>query len=746
MNKTGDWEVMVCTRVDQVCPLLYPMARWLRALFALVLLVDLVSMTHAAPAGIDHLSAAEHPPPESAQEAHPAADTVSPRLLSEQDYLEPQLPVVLTVSRLPQRLDEVPGAVTVIDRQAIRASGARDVADLLRLVPGFFVSNSFEEGASAGSYHGLRSTFPNQMQLLVDGRSVYSLHLGGSVGPGLQTVALDDIERIEIFRGPNSATYGARAFLGSINIITRDLVDTQGEMARFTRGAGRHGAGVNDWGLRLGGVAGGDAAARPEDPGDGTGFTGWRLSVDQRRDEGLQGAGGPVEVRRINLRADANYSEMDQLSLRAGQSQIESWIGKHYDFPGLHKRSITTSYAQLDWNRNLDENTDLSVQLSHTDEHVAEKERGTLPRPPLGQDGAGVLYDRSGGTGSTNLLVQQTRRMSPGLRGVWGGELRREASESEALYATSRPYVENFARLFGNVEWHFADDWLLNAGALIERSDMTQNNEVAPRLMLSWSAGQTGLARHTLRAGMSRAFRPASMFERKADVRYRDPQTGEEIGYEYDAALGDPSRPERVESVELGWLVDAGAVLSFDLRVFQERVHGVIVDQRVRKTGGQLSSSRVVTYVNGPDFDVQGAEAQLQWIPWHGAQLRYAHAKFTSGQRVGLQLSRPDSGVFVPDQTSHSLLFAQRLPRGWSFSVWDYYMGERVYPNGTEVAPSYSRVDARLAKILNLGPSARMGRQAELALTMQNMDGADADDVPEIRFQRRVFLTLQVEF
>jgi iron complex outermembrane receptor protein len=663
----------------------------------------------------------------------------SPRLLSEQDYLEPQLPVVLTVSRLPQRLDEVPGAVTVIDRETIRASGARDVADLLRLVPGFFVSNSFEEGASAGSYHGLRSTFPNQMQLLVDGRSVYSLHLGGSVGPGLQTVALDDIERIEIFRGPNSATYGARAFLGSVNIVTRDLPDTQGAMARFTRGAGRDGAGVNDWGLRLGGVAGGDAAARPDDQGDATGFTGWRLSIDQRLDEGLQGAGGAVEVQRVNLRADANYSEMDQLSFRAGQSRIESWIGKYYEFPGLHTRSITTSYAQVDWNRNLDENADLSVQLSHTDERVAEQERGTLPHPPLGQDGAGVLYDRSGDTGSTNLLAQQTRRLSPALRGVWGGELRREVSDSPALYGTSRPYVENFARLFGNIEWHFFDDWLLNAGALIERSSMTRDNEVAPRLMLSWNAGQTGAARHTLRAGASRAFRPASMFERKADVRYHDPQTGEVIGYEYDAALGDPSRPERVESVELGWLVDAGSALSFDLRVFQERVHGVIVDQRASKTGGQLSSSgRVFTYVNGPDYDVQGAEAQLLWRPWRGAQLRYAHAQFTSERLI----RRTES----PDHRSHSLLFAQRLPRGWSFSVWDYHMGERVYPNGTDVAPSYTRVDARLAKTLHLGSAARMGRQAELALTMQNMDGADADDVPEIRFQRRVFLTLQVEF
>jgi iron complex outermembrane receptor protein len=584
------------------------------------------------------------------------------------------------------------------------------------------------------------------MQLLVDGRSVYSLHLGGSVGPGLQTVALDDIERIEIFRGPNSATYGARAFMGSINIITRDLVDTQGVMVRLTQGAGRHGAGVDDWGVQLGSIAGGDATAKTNHANDGVGFTGWRLSADRRLDEGLLGAGGPVEVQRVNVRADANLSDRDQLSFRAGQSQIESWIGQHYEFPGLHTRGVTTSYAQVDWNRYLDENADLSVQLSHTDERVVEQERGTLEHPLPGYDGEGVLYDRSGTTGSTNLLAQHTWRLSPALRWVWGGELRRETSDSYALYARHQPYIEDFARLFGNVEWHFAEDWLLNAGALIEYSSMTQEYETAPRLMLNWNVGQTGAARHTLRAGASRAFRPASMFERKADVRYYDPQTGEEIGYEYDAALGDLSRPERVDSVELGWLVDAGSALSFDVRVFQERVHGVIMDQRVAiKTGGQFSN-RVVTYVNGPDFDAQGVEAQLLWRPWGGAQLHYAYTQYTSDQYINLRLNRPERNVYVPDQTSHSLLFAQRLPGGWSFSVWDYYMGERIYPNSTAIASPYNRVDARLAKTLNLGQATAPDRQAELALTVQSMEGAEADDVPKLRFQRRVFLTLQMGY
>ena len=70
--------------------------------------------------------------------------------LSEKEFLA-DMPIVLSVSRLPQRLDETPGAVTVIDRDFIRLSGARDVADLLRLVPGFQSSMSFEPLAPQAS-------------------------------------------------------------------------------------------------------------------------------------------------------------------------------------------------------------------------------------------------------------------------------------------------------------------------------------------------------------------------------------------------------------------------------------------------------------------------------------------------------------------------------------------------------------------------------------------------------------------
>lgn len=718
-------------RADLACMLgAFPV---LALIHGLALKPSTVSAAESVPDSVPHQS--EHVPVNWQQDDPPSL------LPSERDYLDVQVPVVLSVSRLPQRPDEIPGAVTVIDRQMIQASGARDVVDLLRLVPGFAVSNSYEDGTAAGSYHSqIRTTFPNQMQLMVDGRSVYSLYLAGSTGPGLQTVALDDIERIEIYRGSNSAAYGARAFLGSVNIVTRDLAETQGVMTRVTRGVGEHGAGVEDWGLRLGGSG-------PAPRTHGLGLTGWRLSADRRRDDNLRGTSGPLTVQRVNLRADMNAGMQDQLELRVGQSQITYWIGWEDKLPGPHTRTFTTGYAQIDWRRTLDEDRDLLVQLSQTHEDVDELTYFDSPSPITGRMHDNIPWNFSGQARSTNLLAQNTVRLAPMLRVVWGGEVRREETVSEPLYGTNEGFIEDFTRLFANVEWHFAEDWLLNAGVLAERSSLVDEDEVAPRLMVNWHAADLGTVRHTVRAGVSRAFRSVSVFERSANVRFRDPETGEDLGYLYDASLGNPARPERIDVKELGWLAESGPVFSFDLRVFEENLRDVVVDKFAPKAGGVVDGDpKVFTYVNGQSFEVRGAEAQLRWKPWRGAQLHYTRTSFESGQRMSM--SQSSEGRPVPVHRSQGLLYIQRLPWGLSASLFGYEMGDRIYPNAVANAPPYSRVDVRLAKTLRLDDRWWAGRQAELSMTWQNIDGDDADhskNYPQY-FQRRVFVALQLGY
>lgn len=145
-----------------------------------------------------------------------------------------ELPSVLSATRLKQSPAEVPGSMTVLDRDLIRATGARDIPEILRLVPGMMVGYLYGHRGNV-NYHGTNTTEARRMQVLVDGRSVYR--------PGLATVdwtdiplAIEDIERIEVFRGPNTATYGANALMGVINIISTRPELAQGTRLKVTQG------------------------------------------------------------------------------------------------------------------------------------------------------------------------------------------------------------------------------------------------------------------------------------------------------------------------------------------------------------------------------------------------------------------------------------------------------------------------------------------------------------------------------
>ena len=144
--------------------------------------------------------------------------------LDENQLESVSVPEVLTPVRLKQPHTEVPASVTVIDPDMIAASGVRELPEVLRLIPGMVVS------ARSGwdyvvSYHGTNRRNSHRMQVLIDGRSIYQAGLA-TIDWSDIPLAMEDIERIEVTRGPNTAAYGANAFLGIINIITKHPDDS----------------------------------------------------------------------------------------------------------------------------------------------------------------------------------------------------------------------------------------------------------------------------------------------------------------------------------------------------------------------------------------------------------------------------------------------------------------------------------------------------------------------------------------
>ncbi|RPI20118.1 MAG: TonB-dependent receptor, partial [Acidobacteria bacterium] len=157
---------------------------------------------------------------------------------------------VTSVSKKEEKSFRTPAAVFVVTNEEIRRSGARNIPDALRLVPGVQVAQ-IDANKWAISIRGFNHRFANKLLVLIDGRSVYTPIFSG-VYWGLQDLLLEDIERIEVIRGPGATLWGSNAVNGVINIITRHSKDTQGGYAEVGAGTLEHGYGSARHGAQLG--------------------------------------------------------------------------------------------------------------------------------------------------------------------------------------------------------------------------------------------------------------------------------------------------------------------------------------------------------------------------------------------------------------------------------------------------------------------------------------------------------------
>jgi iron complex outermembrane receptor protein len=185
---------------------------------------------------------------------------------------------ITTADKEPSEVWKTPAAVYVLTRDDIRRSGATSVPELLRLVPGVEVSRMDSDHWAVG-IRGFGSQFSKSVLVLIDGRTVYTPLFAG-VYWQLQDVMLEDVERIEVIRGPGGTIWGANAVNGVINIITKSAADTQGAIASAGggnvdqgNGSFRYGGKVGPLDYRVYGMAFGRA---PEFHPDGAAFDDWQ--------------------------------------------------------------------------------------------------------------------------------------------------------------------------------------------------------------------------------------------------------------------------------------------------------------------------------------------------------------------------------------------------------------------------------------------------------------------------------------
>jgi iron complex outermembrane receptor protein len=187
---------------------------------------------------------------------------------------------VTTVSKEPEEVWKTPAAVFVITQDDIRKSGATSIPDVLRLVPGVEVAQVDGDHWAIG-IRGFGAALASKLLVLIDGRSVYTPLFAG-VYWQVQATPLEDVERIEVIRGPGGTIWGANAVDGVINIITRSAKDTQGSMLSLGGGNVDQGTGT----FRYGGgngrgfnyrIYGMGFTRGPEFHSDGRNFDDWRM-------------------------------------------------------------------------------------------------------------------------------------------------------------------------------------------------------------------------------------------------------------------------------------------------------------------------------------------------------------------------------------------------------------------------------------------------------------------------------------
>ena len=640
--------------------------------------------------------------------------------VSEHDYFG-DLPVVLSVTRLAQPLNETPGAVTVLDAETIRRSGAREVAELLRLVPGFLVTRR-NGGSTVAGYHAALDSYGARMQVYVDGRSVYSSFYLGDTHRGLAAVELADVERIEVLRGSNSAAFGSNAFLGVVNIITRAAADTHGASVAVTRGD----RGIDDNFARVG--WGNDAADM-------------RLSVSRRSTSGYESLTDDSHRSQLQFRGDFRVTAAEEVSVQAGVATESFGEG----FPKIicpnppavsngtllgpgtcdenkeRTDSWRNGFARFNWSRTLSETSLLKIaggidQELYRSNFVAEQFPAVLPiviSTPIEFGGRALRQ---------NLEVQRTDIWTKDLRTVVGAEVLREEVRARFLFSSDASLSVRQARVFGGVEWRPAADWVVNTGGLWERHSMG-GRTFAPRLAVNWHV----LPEHTLRAVSTQSYRMPSiyMFRGLANLQVTStpllPPFPLSLPY---AAASGRVKPESIISNEVGYLGELRRFgLKLDARAFTERLN-----QRI-----WISS---MDAINLPGPRLHGIEYQLDWKPFDGTRITFGEAQL----REEAGRDRIDEHFEAPHRTGSVALY-QRLRGGFDLSLITHYATSYQWFGMKEILDRMRQLDARLAYAFRAGPT-----RGELAVTVQSLGGSHMEFLRTQRFGRRAFASLRLDF
>ncbi len=580
---------------------------------------------------------------------------------------------VTSVSKKPEALSQAGASVFVITAEDIRHSGAANIPDLLRMVPGVDVAR-IDANTWAISIRGFNSRYAQKLLVMIDGRTVYSPGFSG-VYWDQQGVPLEDIDRIEVIRGPGGTIWGANAVNGVINIITRTAADTQGGL--LTAGTGSEESAESL--VQYGGKAGSKGQYRvfgryfkvessPLVTGE-NGFDGWH---------GTQGG----------FRSDWDLSPRDTLTVQGNlfgtsEGQTITTLFRN-NLPELYtlndKIAVATGNVMGVWKHTFSNGSDATVQ---------------------------AYYDRF-------------RRWDQALDILHTGDLdfqyhfhagaHHEIVTGTTYRITDHSYTQGYEMVFGSghrvdtlVSTFFQDQILLTRklsltlGSKFEHNDYT-GFEYEPSAQLVWTP-----ARHqTVWASASRAIRQPSWLDISSDlVAASVPLPDGSVGLV--KIFGNPQvQAEELRDLEIGYRSQLLKNLSFDITGFNSYYRNLETYapaapffQPLPLPGYLVLPSYYGNLGRAHDY---GIDFSASWdpAPWWRLSPGFSmlHMDTAVAGSSGAQLvSSPGNSPKYQAQIRSQFNF----PKGWEWDTSAYYvsaLGSGIV--NTAPVPSYTRLDTRV--------------------------------------------------
>lgn len=601
---------------------------------------------------------------ELAQAALPPVDLTS---LSLEDLMDIR---VTSTARRPQSVAETPAAVFVITHEDIRRSGVTSIPDALRMVPGLQVAR-IDANKWAISARGFNGRFANKLLVMIDGRSVYTPLTSGVLWDAQDTV-LEDIDRIEVVRGPGASLWGANAVNGVINIVTKRAGDTQGGL--FVAGGGTEEQGFTT--LRYGGQFDGDTHYRA--------YVKY-FNRDSQEFVGGGDANDDWQVGRAGFRVDWEPDGPDALTVQGDIYRgVVGTTGRVFSLTAPFQRTISTDDTIFGanilgrWTHDFEDGSDMALQVYYD---LAEADE-------LGVSFAEHTFD---------LDFQHHLKFGDRHDIVWGLGYRLIQGEFDGTFTTSfteSDRTDHLASAFVQDEVTLIPDELkLTLGSKFEYNSFT-GFEVQPTGRLTWMPD----SRQTVWLAASRATRTPSQSADSISINSVfapnfpfDPNDPNPFSQRFLLrVLGNPDeKSEDVLAFEAGYRVQPTDELSLDFAAFYniyDNLLSVEVESLVATPNpvcfiipfpvGPCLITGTSRFDNHGSAESYGFEAAADWRAndWWRIQAAYSF--------LHMNVDHDGAGGFTVHaegrDPSHQLSLRSSFDLGedWELDLWARYVSE----------------------------------------------------------------------